>query len=430
MSKIICDVCGTAYPETASACPICGSAKVGIDPVAAPAAEADSSAYAYVKGGRFSKRNVRRRGKPGARPEERRSAAGTSRNINNNPQEENTNIGLVIVVVLLLLAIIAVVIYIAVRFFGPAAETQNPAGTSQVGDYNDPTEPPTEVPRVPCTKLTLSGKTIEFRAAGDAYLLSAVREPSHTTDKATYISADPNVAVVSDTGLVTAVAGGQTIITVKCGDQVATCTIICSFGNFNPTEPSEPTEPVDPSFTFEFNSRYYYESNGKWEVTLSKSGETWRAYKTGLSVDPGDITWVSDDPSVATVDKGIVTAVGKGRTEIHAQYGGKSWTCIVICSWDGGTTTNPVPTGDFKFNSKYYYESNGKWEVSLFKLGETWKPVATNSGIDVSKIVWTIDNPAICKIENGTLTALATGKTEIHAQYEGQTYTCIVIVNS
>ena len=29
MSKIICDICGTTYPETASHCPICGCAKAG-----------------------------------------------------------------------------------------------------------------------------------------------------------------------------------------------------------------------------------------------------------------------------------------------------------------------------------------------------------------------------------------------------------------
>ena len=27
MRKIVCEVCGTSYPETASACPICGSAR-------------------------------------------------------------------------------------------------------------------------------------------------------------------------------------------------------------------------------------------------------------------------------------------------------------------------------------------------------------------------------------------------------------------
>ena len=27
MSKIICEICGTTYPETASHCPICGCSK-------------------------------------------------------------------------------------------------------------------------------------------------------------------------------------------------------------------------------------------------------------------------------------------------------------------------------------------------------------------------------------------------------------------
>ena len=66
MSKVICDVCGTAYPETADQCPICGCAK----PENARAAASDSTAenisgstYTYVKGGRFSKANVRKRNK-------------------------------------------------------------------------------------------------------------------------------------------------------------------------------------------------------------------------------------------------------------------------------------------------------------------------------------------------------------------------------
>ena len=65
MSKIICDVCGTSYPETASQCPICGCAR----PVDAGVTAGESvlsemneeSTYNFVKGGRFSKKNVRRR---------------------------------------------------------------------------------------------------------------------------------------------------------------------------------------------------------------------------------------------------------------------------------------------------------------------------------------------------------------------------------
>jgi len=60
MNKIFCDVCGTSYPETANQCPICGNAKsegAGTSGNSVP----QDTGYAYVKGGRFSHRNVRKR---------------------------------------------------------------------------------------------------------------------------------------------------------------------------------------------------------------------------------------------------------------------------------------------------------------------------------------------------------------------------------
>jgi len=63
MSKIICEVCGTSYPETAAQCPICGSAHKPPVRTAAPARTQKSSSgeYTYVKGGRFSQANVNKR---------------------------------------------------------------------------------------------------------------------------------------------------------------------------------------------------------------------------------------------------------------------------------------------------------------------------------------------------------------------------------
>ena len=57
MNKIVCDLCGTSYPETAPQCPICGTAK---SDTAKTKPDAESG-YAYVKGGRFSHANVRKR---------------------------------------------------------------------------------------------------------------------------------------------------------------------------------------------------------------------------------------------------------------------------------------------------------------------------------------------------------------------------------
>ena len=59
MSKVICDVCGTTYPETASNCPICGCAKNSTEQTMLDSDPGAEGSYAPVKGGRFSKRNVR-----------------------------------------------------------------------------------------------------------------------------------------------------------------------------------------------------------------------------------------------------------------------------------------------------------------------------------------------------------------------------------
>ena len=64
MSKIICDVCGTSYPETVNQCPICGCVR-SVDVRAVAVAEeeeiqsAAAGSYNFVKGGRFSKSNVK-----------------------------------------------------------------------------------------------------------------------------------------------------------------------------------------------------------------------------------------------------------------------------------------------------------------------------------------------------------------------------------
>lgn len=74
MSKVICDVCGTTYPDTSAQCPICGSARKSVNQTGADST-GEGSSYAYVRGGRFSKSNVRKRNRTG-QDFERRPAAG------------------------------------------------------------------------------------------------------------------------------------------------------------------------------------------------------------------------------------------------------------------------------------------------------------------------------------------------------------------
>ena len=52
----------------------------------------------------------------------------------------------------------------------------------------------------------------------------------------------------------------------------------------------------------------------------------------------------SDDESVATVKDGIVTAVGAGKTEIHAIWGDIDLVCVVRCNFI--TTPTGIPGSD------------------------------------------------------------------------------------
>ena len=65
MSKIVCEVCGTSFPETSAQCPICGYVPTGDNVYTEPTVndEKVTGSYTYVKGGRFSKNNVRKRNK-------------------------------------------------------------------------------------------------------------------------------------------------------------------------------------------------------------------------------------------------------------------------------------------------------------------------------------------------------------------------------
>ena len=101
MSKIICDVCGTAFPENTAQCPICGSAKPLSDDVLST--DESTNSYNAVKGGRFSKSNVRKRNKVVTVNQVNAKPMAKNKNHEDHPNEGR---GLVIAVIVLLLAML------------------------------------------------------------------------------------------------------------------------------------------------------------------------------------------------------------------------------------------------------------------------------------------------------------------------------------
>lgn len=228
MNKVICEICGTSYPETARECPICG--------------------YTQVVGAAL--REEMETGEVPA-PENARPAEAAQQDdgqeygdfeYEDEPRESNALLVMLLVVVIT--ALLAVTAFIGIKYVLPNVlpeETTVPTVVTEA-----PTTESTEVPTVPCTNLVLtSGGTVVLEKEGQYWLLNVVILPVDSTDKLTYESSDESVAVVNAEGRVTAVAAGEAVITIRCGEQALECRIICDIPE--PTTIPEVTEDTEPT---------------------------------------------------------------------------------------------------------------------------------------------------------------------------------------
>lgn len=343
MSKIICDVCGTSYPETATQCPICGCVRSGDSvTVSGDTSEAvvqQPSSYTYVKGGRFSKTNVKKRnsGKPIYSTETAQRPQRASAPKQPIKKAKKNEVGLIIAVVVLLIAIAAVVVYIACSILGidllakdtPTNSTSGPSASTN--ETVETTEPSTL--EIPCEELViLSDHVIELTSVGEKYLISAKASPDNTTDTIEFASDDSNVATVDSDGTVIAVGNGETVIYVTCGNMEFDCRVICTIeGASDPTENTNPvdgTEPSQPSTTYTEADLTFQDNGFGYEYTIDFSVGSFNPYNGKIPAEL--VEFSGNDASVATVDAdGLVTFVGKGRVVITAKYEDWKIECII-----------------------------------------------------------------------------------------------------
>lgn len=334
MSKIICEICGTAYSETSTQCPICGyvrSAEAAA--VAAPeTAEENSGSYTYVKGGRFSKSNVKKRNRANQKPENAKSAgaaaAAANRVRETQPKKNKKNVAFIIVSIVLLLLVLAFVLFLVYKLFLPAL----PEVTPEEPSSSQQTDPEETV--ISCTGITLDATEVTLTEIGAARMIYATPAPADTTDTLDFKSSDESVVTVTDTGKIVAVGPGEASVTVTCGDIQVSCSVICQIEteSDDPTEESteEPTdetteETEEPTISLDdFKAK-------KTDITFFNAGEKFTLYSGDIDVSL--ITWTSDNESVATIENGVVKAVGKGTTKVHGEINGVVITCIVRCSF-------------------------------------------------------------------------------------------------
>lgn len=415
MSKIICDVCGTSYPETATQCPICGCVRpADVATVAGDTNDVETKTtgtYTYVKGGRFSKSNVRKRNLAA------QASVSVSEDVIEETEQEGgkSEKGLIIAVCALLLAIIAVVIYIAMHFFAPAADKNVVSTTgSTFAATTEVTQVVTTeatVYEIPCVEVVAAKSLIELDKEGAAYLLNVTADPMDTTDEIIFASGDETVATVTPDGKIVAVGPGETEITITCGSAVTQCRVVCNIEVEETTVATEAVEVSDEELKLNRD-----------DFTLTKKGDTWKLYTGKIPVK--QITWSSDNEKVVTIADGVVTAVGTGNTKVHAEYNGKKVSCTVRCAPSVGDYVAEVPAETTQNGGIY---NISKTDVTI-SVGESFVLQlldADNKSVDV---IWTVDKTDICSSSGNTIKGLAAGTAIVSVTYEGAQYTCTVRV--
>lgn len=134
---------------------------------------------------------------------------------------------------------------------------------------------------------------------GDTSILVESISPANATNKnVSWKSSDSNIATVSNNGLVTAIKKGNATITVTTEDGGFTATCEVEVKNISVTGISLSTSTL--SIEEEKTSRLY-------------------AYVEPTHATNKNVTWSSDDSSIASVDQsGLITAIKKGTTAIKA----------------------------------------------------------------------------------------------------------------
>ena len=226
---------------------------------------------------------------------------------------------------------------------------------------------------------------------GDTHQLEAVVAPEDAEYVPEWTTADNTVAGISDAGLVTAIAVGETVVTFTAGDKSASCRVT--------------VEPVEVE-----------------EVVLSETKMTLRigeSVELTVEVLPEDaenrtVSWSSSDAGVAAVDNGVVTAVGAGQAVVSASAGGVTAECHV--------TVNPVEAESITLSVN---------ERNLY-VGETYvlKAVILPENTTDKTVVWSVDDPSVVSVDNGVITALAEGDATVTASVGTLSADCHVTVEA
>lgn len=346
MSKIICDICGTTYPDTADCCPICGCSRdAAADLLGEDLLSEEIMEEPKGKGGRFAPKKKKEifdfdEVNADPREEEDEDEADAEDDYDEEEEEEETprhNTFVVILLTILIAGLLIAAGFIFVRYFLPNMGGEETVPAETVARVEEATAATTE-PVVPCEYLAmLSSSVPELNAEGQNFLLNVIPKPENTTEKIVYTSADESIVTVTEDGRITAVSEGETKIFISCGTQSMDCPVIVKYVEETVPPTTEAAVEETVAETAPAETAAAPAGNSNVTLKLKKSDIKLGIYLQfqlllDCDLEQDAVEWSSEHPYIASVDeKGVVTAVQRGTTAIIAKYGDQEVQCIVRC---------------------------------------------------------------------------------------------------
>lgn len=205
---------------------------------------------------------------------------------------------------------------------------------------------------------------------GSATKLSIEAIPKHASiEGAVWESSDKTKATVNEQGEVTGISEGTVTITATVGDISATKTITV-------------TNPVSRISASPSSLKMLEGETATVSVTVTRFD--------GSTEENPQIQWSSDDPEVASVENGIVTAHSAGKTKLTATYEGHSAEVSVNVD---NITYRLIYNSNYPADAKKFQYQNGGGTLVLEDAKQTnavyeYEPNANAVIIDAIPTVW------------------------------------------
>ncbi len=347
MSKIICDICGTSYQDTADCCPICGCSKDAAASLLGEETKAEETVLeGKDKAGSFApkkKKEIFDYDEANTAPKYPSEEDDDDEDEDDDDFDEEededdeprSNTFVVILLTILIAGLLIAAGFIFVKFFLPNMKTEEPVETTAAVQVLETTVPAET--GVPCEYIAMNNAAkAELNEAGQQFLLNVLVKPENTTEQIVYTSGDESIATVSADGKITAVSEGQTSIYISCGKNSIECPVIVKYVEETTVPETEPviveTKPAETEAPKETTAKPKVTLKLK-QTDVSMGVYYYITLELDCDLKPTDVKWSSEDPDIASVDEnGNVTAHRAGTTGIIAKYGKQEVQCIVRCS--------------------------------------------------------------------------------------------------